>query len=118
MLSAITLDGFRCFAEPTRVTFGDLTVLAGANSAGKSSVLHALLSLMQSEQQPIEGHVRLAGAWVEIGGFRQALNYSRQGKERRFSIGLSSRNNDCDTDMVVTLGEPDESLADAAKIER
>jgi predicted ATPase len=118
VLRAITLDGFRCFAEPTRVTFGALTVLAGANSAGKSSVIHALLLLMQSEQQPSEGHLRLSGEWVEIGGFRQALNYSRQGEQRWFTIGLSGEIDGVETDVLLALGEPEESFGDAAKIER
>jgi predicted ATPase len=112
------LDGFRCFAEPTRVTLGALTVLAGANSAGKSSVIHALISLMQSEQQPSEGHLRLSGEWVDIGGFRQALSYVREGAQGRFSIGVTGRLDDVDTDLLVTLAEPEESFTDAAKIQR
>jgi predicted ATPase len=116
VLTAILLDGFRCFAEPTRVTVGPLTVLAGANSAGKSSVLHALLALMQSEQQPIEGHLRLSGAWVEIGSFRQALSYTRAGAKSQFAIGVSGQVAAVDTDMLVTLGPPEESSVDAARI--
>jgi predicted ATPase len=118
VLHTISLDGFRCFGAPTRVTFGALTLLAGANSAGKSSVIHALLSLVQSERQPRPGHLRLSGEWVEIGSFEQALNYSRQGEQRKFTIGVSGTINDIDTDVVLTLGEPDESLTDAAVIER
>ncbi len=116
-LTAITLDGFRCFAEATTVTFGTLTVLAGANSAGKSSVLHALLAMAQSEQQPSQGHLRLSGEWVEIGSFRQALSYSRQGGSR-FTIGVTGRVNNVDTDVVITLGEPADALTETARIER
>jgi predicted ATPase len=117
MLDAITLDGFRCFAEPARVTFGALTVLAGANSAGKSSVIHALMALMQSEQQPIDGHLRLSGEWVEIGNFKQALNYGRQ-EARRFTLGITSRIGSDESDVLLTLDEPDESSAETARIER
>ncbi|WP_437491936.1 hypothetical protein WME75_16620 [Sorangium sp. So ce1014] len=117
MLTAIMLDGFRCFAEPTRVTFGALTLLAGVNSAGKSSTIYALLALMQSEQQVGDaGHLRLSGEWVDIGSFKQALNYSRE--ERRFAIGVSSRIEDFETDFVLTLGEPEGSGYGTAKIER
>jgi predicted ATP-dependent endonuclease of OLD family len=51
MLRTITLDGFRCFEAPISVDFGKLTVLAGVNNVGKSSVAQALMALMQSEQQ-------------------------------------------------------------------
>jgi predicted ATPase len=88
VLTAILLDGFRCFTEPTRVTLGPLTVLAGANSAGKSSMIRALLALMQSEQQPMEGHVRLSGEWVDIGSFRQALSYARAGVDKQLGADL------------------------------
>ncbi|HSN99449.1 MAG TPA: DUF3696 domain-containing protein [Candidatus Nanopelagicales bacterium] len=119
MLSAITLDGFRCFAETTRVTFGSLTVLAGANSAGKSSVILALLSLVQSQQQPPSpGLIRLSGEWVELGSFRQVLSFSRQGEDSSFKIGVSGRIGDQDTDMLLTLADPGESARDAARIGR
>ncbi len=119
MLTAIMLDGFRCFAEPTRVTLGALTLLAGVNSAGKSSVIHALLSLMQSEQQSDDIlHLRLSGEWVDIGSFRQALNYSRQGESRQFELGVSSRIDDVEMDIVLTFGEPEDSGGPLAKIER
>jgi predicted ATPase len=119
MLTAIMLDGFRGFAEPTRVTLGALTLLAGVNSAGKSSGIHALLSLIQSEQQPDDAaNLRLSGEWVDIGSFQQALNYSRQGESRQFAIGVSSRIGENELDMVLTLGEPGGSGGDIAKIER
>lgn len=118
MLTAITLEGFRSFAEATRVTFGGLTLLAGANNAGKSSAIHALLVLIQSEQQPSEVHLRLSGEWVDVGSFNQALNYSRGGENRRFRIGLTCEAETLETDFVLTLGEPQGSGEGFAKIER
>jgi len=69
---------------------GPLTVLAGANSVGKSTAIDALMSLVQSDQQASGNVLRLSGEWVDLGDFKQALNYSRSGDERRFHIGLSS----------------------------
>jgi predicted ATPase len=118
VLTAILLDGFRCFPEPTRVTLGPLTVLAGANSAGKSSAIHALLALMQSEQQPVVPYLRLSGDWVDIGSFTQALTYARQGEARRFTLGMSSRVDGREMDLALTLAEPEAPGDRTAKIAR
>jgi predicted ATPase len=118
VLTAIMLDGFRAFAEPTRVTLGALTLLAGANSAGKSSMIHALLSLMQSEQHPAGVNLRLSGEWVDVGSFKQALSYARQGQARQFAIGVSGRIGEIETDIVLTLGESMGSTEDDTRIQR
>ncbi len=47
MLKLMRLGNFRAFDEVS-VEFAPLTVLLGANSTGKSSILHALILLKQS----------------------------------------------------------------------
>ena len=42
MLTALALDNFKGVAVRQRVEFAPLTLLFGANSAGKSTILHAL----------------------------------------------------------------------------
>lgn len=46
-LSALELENFKCFRRQ-RLKFGNLTVLAGLNGTGKSSVIQALLLIRQS----------------------------------------------------------------------
>ena len=46
MLSKLIIRQFKCFAE-SEIHFGDITVLAGANGVGKSSVIQSLLLLNQ-----------------------------------------------------------------------
>lgn len=118
MITAIMLEGFRCFSETTRVTLGRLTVIAGANSAGKSSLIHAFLSLMQSEQQPADAHLRLSGEWVDLGSFSEVLSYARDGDERKFKIGLTYDADELEADLVLTLGESAVSSDGLARIER
>ena len=47
MLSQITLDRFKCFSHLC-LPLKPLTLIAGVNGAGKSSVIQALLLLVQS----------------------------------------------------------------------
>jgi hypothetical protein len=47
-LTSINVSGFKCFVEPTPVELGPLTVLAGANSSGKSSIMQPLLLIKQT----------------------------------------------------------------------
>lgn len=41
-ITAIELEGFQCFEQPTRIEFAPITLLYGPNSAGKSAIFDAL----------------------------------------------------------------------------
>ena len=89
MLQGITLDGFRSFSENTWIDLAPLTVLAGANNVGKSSVLAALAALVQSvEQTPGVAFLLLRGDWIDLGHFDEVVNYHRTGGARAFDLGL------------------------------
>jgi AAA ATPase domain len=45
MLTGITLENFKAFKEPQFIPFKPITLVFGPNSAGKSSVMHALAFL-------------------------------------------------------------------------
>ncbi len=47
-ITAITVAGFKSIAKETRIEIAPLTLLAGANSSGKSSVMQPLLLLKQT----------------------------------------------------------------------
>lgn len=56
------MKGFRVFSETTEIRLGRLTVLAGANSSGKSSALQPLLLMKQTLDAPFDpGGLRLDG---------------------------------------------------------
>lgn len=46
-VTQVQIQGFRSFSQPSTIALGAITVLIGANNAGKSSVLRALYSLQQ-----------------------------------------------------------------------
>ena len=50
----IEVSGFKSLREPTRIQIRPLTLLAGENSSGKSSMLQPLLLLKQSLEVPYE----------------------------------------------------------------
>lgn len=46
----LNIDGFKCFKEDTHFEFNNITLLTGANSVGKSSVVQSLLLLKKISQ--------------------------------------------------------------------
>ena len=68
MIAEIRLENFKCFRALTLNT-ANLTVLTGANSTGKTSILHSLLLARQIARQPSRSYVELNGVdTLELGG--------------------------------------------------
>ena len=74
MIRKVTVANFKCFKEQ-EIALGRLTVLAGLNGTGKSSVMQALLLLRQSglgnDGRP--AHLRWQGRLIDLGSFRDVL---------------------------------------------
>lgn len=89
MISTIDLVNFKCFASQ-RVAFAGITLLAGVNGAGKSSVIQALLVLRQSHLQGSlqKGLLTLNGSLVHLGVASEVL--FDQAETDNISIVLSS----------------------------
>lgn len=47
MNQTITIENFKCFAEKKRIDLGGITVCAGMNSVGKSSLIQSFLLVRQ-----------------------------------------------------------------------
>jgi len=76
MLRAIELENFKAFGERNRIEFAPITLVFGENSAGKSSILHALSLLKQTRQSREHGALllpRVEGGLVDLGGFQELL---------------------------------------------
>ena len=75
MIAEIQLENFKRFRD-LRLRAADLTVLTGANGAGKTSVLHALLLARQMTRQPRQDHVELNGVdTLELGGADDVIHH-------------------------------------------
>jgi hypothetical protein len=48
------VTGFKSAIDTVRVNFGDISILAGANSAGKSAIMQPLLLIKQTIEKPFE----------------------------------------------------------------
>lgn len=74
MITRIQMRNFKCFKE-SKLALGGLTVLAGLNGTGKSSVIQALLLLRQSglDEKGVPRVLRWQGKLVDTGSFRDAL---------------------------------------------
>jgi len=91
IITGITVAGFKSIRDERHVEVGPLTVLAGPNSAGKSSIIQPLLLMKQTLESTYKpaGALELAGPHVKFTSADQLL--SRTGKESRlrsFRVGI------------------------------
>lgn len=76
MLTRWTLHNFKSFHNSEPLNLAPLTLLCGANSSGKSSVLQSMLLIKQTlEHSPTERVIALNGPLVQLGTFPDILNY-------------------------------------------
>jgi predicted ATPase len=88
------VDNFKGFASPQEARLGPLTLIFGPNSAGKSALVHALLSLSQSLPSQAAGYyeeappsIRWTGRCVDLGGFANVVN--QHDLSLRIGLGVS-----------------------------
>lgn len=67
----LTIKNFKCFSETANVEFGKITLLTGANSSGKSSLIYSLLGLLQSSSSPITFSPN--GKYVNMGDYKEII---------------------------------------------
>jgi hypothetical protein len=83
MLTALRIGNFKAFSETQRIPIRPLTLIYGANSSGKSSILHSLLLARHvHETGNLDVHrTNAGGESVDLGGFRQYV-YKREVSRR------------------------------------
>jgi len=88
-IERVIVAGFKSFAERTEVALRPLTILAGANGAGKSTVMQALLLLKQTLESDYDaGPLRLDGPHVAFSRVEQMLWAGPPQKATTFTLGL------------------------------
>jgi adenylylsulfate kinase-like enzyme len=86
-ISAISVAGFKSLAKEQRITIAPLTLLAGTNSSGKSSIMQPLLLMKQTLEASYDpGVFLLDGPNVRLTSARQAVT---KGKSR-FNVSFHS----------------------------
>lgn len=87
-LTALRLANFKAFGASQRIPLRPITLVFGANSAGKSSLLHALalahhaVGTGELDTQRTE----IGGQAIDLGGFRQYVH--RRERERQVELGF------------------------------
>ena len=119
MIAEIRLQNFKRFRDLS-LKAANLTVLTGANGAGKTSVLHSLLLARQMARQPDKNHVELNGVdTLELGGPEDVIHreasddlaavevLDTQGELRRWSFRAKSTSNTRTLNAIV-VDRPDD----------
>lgn len=68
MLHDLTLDDFRSFSDSTAIKLAPLTIFAGPNNVGKSSVIQILQAFVQSKEARSGANLLLSGPCRTICG--------------------------------------------------
>ena len=81
-ITKIAVKGFKSIAEECEIDIRPLTILAGANSSGKSSIMQPLLLLKQTLEAPYDpGPLLIDGPNVQFTAAAQFLSTLPDGKK-------------------------------------
>ncbi|MGL4944542.1 MAG: DUF3696 domain-containing protein [Thermoguttaceae bacterium] len=94
-ITKLSVGGFKSIADEITLDIKPLTLLAGANSSGKSSFMQPLLLLKQTlESQQDPGlPLTLNGSNVKFTSVDQMFTKKHKGSHTRFSIGVHTQKN-------------------------
>jgi len=89
LIKAMALENFKGIREPVRIEFKPVTLLFGPNSAGKSTILQALVYTREiMERHNLDAdRTLLGGEWLDLGGF-QSLVHNHVHLDRSITIGF------------------------------
>ncbi|MFZ6751980.1 DUF3696 domain-containing protein [Undibacterium sp. Dicai25W] len=89
MLRSLTIKNIKCF-EAQAFQFSHLTVLCGANSAGKSTIIQTLLLLRQSynDDHFASNEIALMGAYFSVGHLSDIISHNA--KESQLLIQIDT----------------------------
>jgi len=92
MLTAIRVGNFKAFAEAQRIPIRPLTLIYGANSSGKSSILHSLILARHAQETgELDVHrTNVGGEAVDLGGFRQYIHRREANRRVEWAMDLDT----------------------------
>lgn len=95
MLAKIRVQGFKCF-ECEELTLKNLNLFTGINSAGKSSMIQAILLLMQQKenvQNPLNGK------YIQLGLIQDVKNTVTNAKKVEVSVEIEETKEKCQLEL-------------------
>ncbi|MCD4845905.1 MAG: DUF3696 domain-containing protein [Methanosarcinales archaeon] len=92
MIRNVTIKNFKCFLDNS-ISFNGLTVLAGSNAVGKSTIIQALLLVRQTidklktDHKPFDFDIQLNGEYLlNLGDSSQVLSSAATSEEISFTL--------------------------------
>ena len=91
LITGVEIENFKGIGRPVRIELRPITLLFGNNSAGKSTVLHALCYAHEilSRGNVDARETSLGGDRIDLGGFRRFVHAHDQRQEVRLRVDLS-----------------------------
>ena len=90
--TAITIQNFKGFGDTVTIPLKPITLLVGKNSAGKSTILQALLYLgevLKTKNADID-EISLAGKAIKLGGFENIVHGQDSSKVITITISFDA----------------------------
>ena len=91
LITAVEIENFKGIGRPMRVEFRPITLLFGNNSAGKSTVLHALCYAHEIlSHRNVDVHeTEIGGDRIDLGGFRNLVHEHDPARPVRLRFDLN-----------------------------
>ena len=92
MINSLYLGNFKAFAETQKIPIKPITLIFGANSAGKSSIIHSLALVHEalSTGKLDLFRTNLGGSSVDLGGFRQYIHRRQANRRMDWRLTLNT----------------------------
>lgn len=112
IIKSISLKNFKGFSEEVRIDLRPITLLFGANSAGKSTILQALQYVREilERNNPNPDRTLQGGDAVDLGGFLNLVHGRDPERRIEIEIGMDLRN---DTFPEITPESFDDWVGDS-----
>ena len=112
-ITKIAVKGFKSISEECAIDIRPLTILAGANSSGKSSIMQPLLMLKQTLEAPYDpGPLLIDGPNVQFTLAEQFLSKLREKKRsNRFQIRIEARDIIASHSVTITFKKEQHRIA-------
>ena len=92
MLNQIGIGNFKAFGDKQNIPIRPLTLIYGANSSGKSSILHSLILARHAQETGnLDIHrTTIGGESVDLGGFRQFIHRRNVDRRMEWMVELNT----------------------------
>lgn len=109
MITDLHLENYRGIAAAD-IHIAPLTILAGANNSGKSSLMYALLTLkniISNPNQPLDSFLNFV--FINLGGFKETVHLKEEAS-RKITLEIRSAGTGFATKYGVALGKSQSTL--------